>query len=606
MRKSDNKGMAMVSVLIAVTFIAILGSSLLFMAYMNYQTKAMRYRSTDNFYTDEFALDELSSNLQQAAALEVDVKGGMEAIRNKCGVSGWTGDTGSGKGYYDPAALRGMIVVTDAGGTGATSFTTCTISCNAASSASCNYIEDKNSVTLLGVNLVCEDENGDYYSSLTSDIVISFPSDPPGKYDINDFSVISNADVDMTIKGSTNVFTGCMYIRKKSGTVALNVQNGRCVTFLSPMGIIDGDIVIKDDSAVSVAGSLIVDGNIKIESGSSLCVTGDLTLTGKVTNSGILKGKNNISENQKIELPKETDGAGKKTSTNASLATALFAKHVYVCDASGKPQDLADIAAKNKTDYPNGLPIEVLCRQPINNTQRGTFAYAPTIPSAQLNGTPPTTYGSQMSLPSDTSNALYATFVMTSKNMQYKYDVVDCSILALGKVEQSENGKTIMTNMSDAAYDSCKNILISKDYINLSGLNSPDIQNCKFVAGTFDDMKKEIKKSYDDIKSGKTPDYKVYTYSPNALDPNLHEVKKADIPSGSAEYKEFIAKIDDITTDDSTRYLLVSTSEQKVYLPYGYIISADSSTIISDFFSIGTKKANPKNSTAVYKNWTKD
>ena len=50
-----NKGAAMVSVLIAITFIGILSTSLLFMAYMNYLTKATRHKSTP--YLFKYTID---------------------------------------------------------------------------------------------------------------------------------------------------------------------------------------------------------------------------------------------------------------------------------------------------------------------------------------------------------------------------------------------------------------------------------------------------------------------------------------------------------------------------------------------------------------------
>ena len=53
-KMNNNKGAAMVTVLIAVSFIIILATSLLYMTYMNYITKGLKYGSTGNFYVDEF------------------------------------------------------------------------------------------------------------------------------------------------------------------------------------------------------------------------------------------------------------------------------------------------------------------------------------------------------------------------------------------------------------------------------------------------------------------------------------------------------------------------------------------------------------------------
>ena len=62
----NKKGAALVAVLIGILFIAILASSLLYMSTMNYQMKSMHQFSTDNFYTAEYAMDDMSIFLRPA------------------------------------------------------------------------------------------------------------------------------------------------------------------------------------------------------------------------------------------------------------------------------------------------------------------------------------------------------------------------------------------------------------------------------------------------------------------------------------------------------------------------------------------------------------
>lgn len=61
--KLNNKGAALVSVLVVTTFITIIATTMLYMAAMNYQQKQTDYQNKQSFYGAEKALDELKSIL---------------------------------------------------------------------------------------------------------------------------------------------------------------------------------------------------------------------------------------------------------------------------------------------------------------------------------------------------------------------------------------------------------------------------------------------------------------------------------------------------------------------------------------------------------------
>lgn len=61
--KLNNKGAALVSVLVVTTFITIIATTMLYMAAMNYQQKLTDYQNKQSFYGAEKALDELKSVL---------------------------------------------------------------------------------------------------------------------------------------------------------------------------------------------------------------------------------------------------------------------------------------------------------------------------------------------------------------------------------------------------------------------------------------------------------------------------------------------------------------------------------------------------------------
>ena len=52
-RRTDNKGSAMVVVIIAMAFIGILASVLMYMSLLNYQMKVNNLKAKDNFYSAE-------------------------------------------------------------------------------------------------------------------------------------------------------------------------------------------------------------------------------------------------------------------------------------------------------------------------------------------------------------------------------------------------------------------------------------------------------------------------------------------------------------------------------------------------------------------------
>lgn len=67
--KRDNKGAAMVMVLVIIMFISILAAVLMFVSYLGYQMRLMDKRGKDTFYTAETVLDEINTGLQEEVSL---------------------------------------------------------------------------------------------------------------------------------------------------------------------------------------------------------------------------------------------------------------------------------------------------------------------------------------------------------------------------------------------------------------------------------------------------------------------------------------------------------------------------------------------------------
>ena len=63
-KREENKGAALVMVIIAIAFIGMLVAMILYMAYCNYLMKANDTMAKDNFYSAEYALDVIHAGLQ--------------------------------------------------------------------------------------------------------------------------------------------------------------------------------------------------------------------------------------------------------------------------------------------------------------------------------------------------------------------------------------------------------------------------------------------------------------------------------------------------------------------------------------------------------------
>lgn len=77
----DNRGSAMVMIIVIIAFIAILVSVLMFVSFSGYQMRAVDRRGKDNFYTAETVLDEINVGLQGEISLALS-KAYSEVMNN--------------------------------------------------------------------------------------------------------------------------------------------------------------------------------------------------------------------------------------------------------------------------------------------------------------------------------------------------------------------------------------------------------------------------------------------------------------------------------------------------------------------------------------------
>lgn len=100
MKKFNNKGAALVSVMIAITFISIVATTLLVISLNNYQMKVVNSQSKSNFYETEQRINVVTAQVRNAIPGSTDVNGSIGAL-----VNGGTGVDYSGNFNYTAAKI---------------------------------------------------------------------------------------------------------------------------------------------------------------------------------------------------------------------------------------------------------------------------------------------------------------------------------------------------------------------------------------------------------------------------------------------------------------------------------------------------------------------
>lgn len=270
--KNGKKGAALVSVLVATTFMTVLVTTLLYMSYMNYLTRSMRHTSTDNFYTDEFALDDLATSLQELGADDPAGLGKDYLVSCTSSDGGNTWNAGTLQSLIRVASKEADIAV------GVPDGKTPTMKVNS------------RSVTYKNVKLTSTTRKGGYVSSLVSDITIAWPDQPLNSYGIYDFSIITDSQIEA--KEGQCAVGGCLYCRQQPDKDwAIKVDSSGVLNLNCPFGVVHGKIVIEDGGCLCVGGDLYVTGGIDIQEGGVMFVTGSIEYAGMEPNSGRMKGK---------------------------------------------------------------------------------------------------------------------------------------------------------------------------------------------------------------------------------------------------------------------------------------------------------------------------
>lgn len=482
-KRLDNKGAALVTILIAVTFMTIMASSLMYMAYMNYLTKSMRYSSRDNFYTDEFALDELSTALQQTAANENNMLDARRAILDGVGKT-----SRDGHNAYTESVVASLIQVAkqEAG------IDDITVSCAYAQGGVLtedSLEEGSDYIKLRGVMITAKTVEG-YQSTITSDITIVFPNTLPGTMDINDFSVLTDSPMEFRSGGSC-YYSGNMFVHAPSGGTALHVDNHTVVGLLSPQAMIIGDVVVEGNSILHVTGSLIVYGTITVERGSTLICSGEVMHEG-ITNRGTIKG---ISPGDYAGQTLERSEYLNNLPSGTGVVGSLFRDvKVWGTPLDGGGPQWFDFSLEMYADHQSN---NFTLNGDASGVQTHIFGQNQTINSG-------TTY----------ENAL----ILSTKDIIYNVDMTfpNTTIMTTGSISYlTSQGTSYMSKMSDEAFEIAKNYLFCPPETQLNPSNGSSNPNTRVYfprhgdgsAYTTDDY------SLDDFSSSNKTTVDGYTFA---------------------------------------------------------------------------------------------
>lgn len=361
-----NGGAALISVLIGVMFIAILGTTILYAATMNYEMKVMRYRATDNFYTAEFGLDEVTADISKMVSESSDP---IKTLRDELKT------TSGSYNVYDVDKLKDMMDVSNQLEGVESVSVDCIYRSSSGSYTQDTYVESGGEVKLLGVQVTAttDDDHGNYTSTITTDVAFYFPVETEGTLDVNDFSILTNGSFD--IMDITQCIGGCLYLRdngldkgSSERGYALHIHDSGVVYVLGFFSYCEGNVLVNTGSSntggvLFVGGDMYVNGDVTIDANSMLYVTGKLYVRGNLNISGANKSPagNVISDNWNYTSETETHDsaykggkAGKGVNTgvdwkyyednyNAGLAAKMFEDQISIRDLG---------AASTVTDFP--------------------------------------------------------------------------------------------------------------------------------------------------------------------------------------------------------------------------------------------------------------
>ncbi len=287
----NNRGAALVSIMVAVAFVTILATAILSMSYNNFRMKVVNYESKANFYETEQRLTMMSTTLRNNV---MSSSTPLTEIKTLTGVPDggdrYRADKVAALAFPGTTPSQGENSSSVVGPNGDTFYFT--------AQAGANYEEaDQGAglkkITLKGVTIRQVESRTKNENTIKTDLVMYIrESDAPAAIGgIGEFSVLSDAPLSSDIDYGTriNMFGNAFFMgmdfkgdHTAPGTVADGkaalVLSGNCVyNVLGDYNFAYGDIVLNENASLNIiGGSLTVYGNIYLNGNSTLTCTGRL------------------------------------------------------------------------------------------------------------------------------------------------------------------------------------------------------------------------------------------------------------------------------------------------------------------------------------------
>ena len=333
--RTDNRGSAIVLVIIAIAMIGILASTIMWAAYVNYMIKCADIRNKNSFYSSETVVEQIMAGMQHEASAAISLSyqetmqnwGGTKKEDEDRRFSTFTTsfldaliaslkDTSKGSGFYDRDVLKSYV--------DADLFARVDLAeWDNPEYPSQMELINNSTLVLRNIRVSFTDENG-YVSIVNTDICIDVPKlvfyqDPNIDY-LYEYALIGNTGIETKNGSGSTIIDGSIYAGNDGiddGGIVVNmassltVQNGELV-------ISKGDITVNGPTAGFMVRSISGSDN-KVYAGGLNINSGTLSLDSKtyVANDLILSGTGSTAT-----LTKEYYGFGSSVNTGIDFNPA--------------------------------------------------------------------------------------------------------------------------------------------------------------------------------------------------------------------------------------------------------------------------------------------
>ncbi len=571
MRAKNNSGMAFVTVLIAVMFVGLLVSSLAYMAYNNYVSKAMKWQTTDNFYYDEFALEDLSSGLRQKATTQCNIRMvadptldvGKVFIAELALAAGVPDDgnyNSSFSGKWVPAYMENVLGVTDN-----SQFDVSISVSTIPGRTQPLYERVQKDIKFKNVCITVVDKKTNYTTTITTDICI------PGEFKaagipVNDFSLMTDQPVDwsgggiMTLTG--NLF--CMdHALDSSHTThngdALTLGNGANVQILGEKSLIIGNVVVGKNSNLTIGGNATISGKLTVEAGAQVHFLG----TGVVVGDFDCQGSYDGYYSKKDGLTARADAIFSKTGTyNMGLSSAIADDVEIILEGTGS-SDLKTMRFCKGTNSDGWDDTTYVC-----SNKYGSISALETkrkeTETLNAAGSPSGAKVAVRPNSDDFTDQKNSLILMGGNSNSIRQDYTNSTIISTcGSAVHSYDPQSgpVISKMSDADYNACLNTLVGGVWPKIDGNSGQTSTGINF-------------------------------------DTTVETAKKGGTDYLCIEYTHL---------GKETRYMLYNTKTKQSYVPFKYFIRDDADEVIGFAFdSVRNDSSDGGSYQIYYQNWVKE